>query len=655
MLKLTEEQKQLIRTCARDGPAYDALIRLFDQLCETNAAEQERQRGQENESLLAAAHAILQYREFEDIVRSIFTSAKRLTGAAAGFVLVMNDAGNAPDLLLVDGGELPDRVDPTLPIWISGLRDHIYNSKHVLYDNHFAESEWTRHLPSGQPSLENVLLAPLLPEDNVVGLIGLSNKRGGFSENDVRLVGALAELAAVALRNHRLLQALQQSENRLRTLIDLAPVGIFETDAQGHYSFVNQQWSEISGTSFSDIAGAQWGKAQPEAVQAMLYQAWDTSQSEKRPFEVEFQMRKLDGSSIWIQARMIALHDPSGKIAGQLGILNDISRYKQAEDRLRFLAQLLNSVKESVIATDLAGIISYWGNGAEKTYGYPASEAIGRHITFLAPPDQVEAEHEILRHIIKYGAWQGQTEQVRKDGTRFWSDTFVSLVTDNRDLPWGMVGISRDITSQRLARLQLQENEQKFRAFVEQSIDGIVLINSEGRIVEWNYAQTVMIGFSADDVLGEYIWVVQEQASTIDDPEERQRETEFSQDMILETLRGGKSPWLGQLVEQKMRHRDGSARVMQSVVFPIDTPHGLILGSISRDITTTRQMEQQVRTFEMEKERMQILSDFVTNASHEFRTPLTIIQTLQHLLNRVDDPEKRAKYTHNTLRQIRRI
>ncbi len=69
----------------------------------------------------------------------------------------------------------------------------------ALLHNDFSNSEWVKYMPQGHVRLENVLFAPLLIEGKAVGLLGLSNKPGGFTENDAHLSSTFGELAAIGL------------------------------------------------------------------------------------------------------------------------------------------------------------------------------------------------------------------------------------------------------------------------------------------------------------------------------------------------------------------------------------------------------------------------------------------------------------------------
>jgi PAS domain S-box-containing protein len=130
---------------------------------------------------------------------------------------------------------------------------------------------------------------------------------------------------------------------------------------------------------------------------------------------------------------------------------------REAEERLRFQAQLLDSVRESLIATDLDGRVTYWGKGAEALYGYGAAEMTGQPITLIVPPEDAQEELQRMREVWRSGAWRGQYLQRRKDGTAFWADTVIALVADEDGRPSGTIGIDRDIT----ARVEAEDQAQR--------------------------------------------------------------------------------------------------------------------------------------------------------------------------------------------------
>ena len=163
----------------------------------------------EHEALLNSARAILNYQEFEQSAKEIFSFCKKVTGATSGYVALLNPDGSENEVLFLDSGGLPCTVDENLPMPIRGLRETAYHSQKGVYHNSFDNSHWVQFLPEGHMQLENVMFAPLIIDQQAVGLIGLANKKGGFTKRDLDFTTSLGDIAAVALRNSRNVESLQ--------------------------------------------------------------------------------------------------------------------------------------------------------------------------------------------------------------------------------------------------------------------------------------------------------------------------------------------------------------------------------------------------------------------------------------------------------------
>ncbi len=163
----------------------------------------------EYNAFLKSAQAILNNQDFETSARELFQYCKDVTGATSGYVALLTPDGAENEVLFLDSGGRECNVDESLPMPIRGLRETAYRNLKGVYDNSFADSKWMQYMPEGHMRLDNVLFAPLIIEQNAVGLIGLANKAGGFTQRDLEFVTAIGDIGAVALRNSRNLEALR--------------------------------------------------------------------------------------------------------------------------------------------------------------------------------------------------------------------------------------------------------------------------------------------------------------------------------------------------------------------------------------------------------------------------------------------------------------
>jgi len=190
------------------------LKNMQQELFETLRESQLRQA--EISALLKAARAIMENREFRFSAKKVFDSCKELLGATGGYVALLSDDGKDNVVLFLESGGLPCNVDPSLPMPIRGLRAEAYCTGKVVVENDFQNSRWATFLPDGHMKLQNVLFSPLTVNGRTVGIIGLANKLGGFTERDAQMAFAFGELASIALINSRAMDALEENAERLK-------------------------------------------------------------------------------------------------------------------------------------------------------------------------------------------------------------------------------------------------------------------------------------------------------------------------------------------------------------------------------------------------------------------------------------------------------
>jgi diguanylate cyclase (GGDEF)-like protein/PAS domain S-box-containing protein len=217
--------------------------------------------------------------------------------------------------------------------------------------------------------------------------------------------------------------------------------------------------------------------------------------------------------------------------------------------------------------------------------GYPKEDLLGQPVLKFQPPDAIGHIRNKLAELTVTKPVTTESVFLRKDGTRVSVEITGKLLSSHQ-----IIGMVRDITERKAAQQALVESEQKYRRLVENSPDGITVVDETGRIIEWNVGQQCLSGVNESAALGNYIWDVQFQLI----PEEQRSEAYLEQikQKTLEVLRTGRGLWQkNQLVEEMIQLPDGMIRNVESMNYVYKTALGYRIGSITRDITKRKQVE----------------------------------------------------------------
>jgi len=308
---------------------------------------------------------------------------------------------------------------------------------------------------------------------------------------------------------------------------------------------------------------------------------------------IRFRLRHKDGHYIWLESHIKAIFDEkTHDLSEYYTVTRDITERKEAETTLRESEERYRKLVEispNAVFQHQEGKILFANSAMLKLLGatHP-DEIIGKYVL-----DFVSAGFkEIVRKNIQTDL-EGQTSPVtelsmiRIDGTPILVEGRGVKTTINGK-PAIQVAI-RDITESKRAEAALRESEETFRSLVQESSDGIVITNEEGRVIVWNDALTQISGIPRDEALGKFY--VDLMVSTLV-PEHRE-DTRIMKirKIINEQFQTGVSSYFFRPLEAEIIRRDGERRYIQQTAFPIQTAQGYRIGSIIRDITERKHAE----------------------------------------------------------------
>ena len=300
----------------------------------------------------------------------------------------------------------------------------------------------------------------------------------------------------------------------------------------------------------------------------------------------EYRFRHKDGSWRWVESVGTYLTDDP-TVRGVVVTVRVIAERKEAEERLRFQAQLLGAVGEAVIALDANGRVSYWNRPAEETYGWSAQEALGRLLREMVVPEDLRGRaEEIMARVREGKTWKGEFVVRRRDGTLFPVEATNTPVFGQDGEFVGTISVFRDATERKGHEEALRKNEERFRSLVQNASEIILVMGDDGAVRYASPSLEWVLGYRPEDVVGNDSFDVMH-------PDDKTPVWEVIADAI-------KSPGIPFHLRFRLRHADGYWRHMESNCTSLvdDSAVGGVVFN-SRDVT------ERVRTEEalMESER----------------------------------------------------
>jgi PAS domain S-box-containing protein len=375
--------------------------------------------------------------------------------------------------------------------------------------------------------------------------------------------------------------ALRASEARYRSLYENSLDGILLTKPDGTVLSANPQACSLFGMTEDEIikTGRDGIVVQDEKLAFALE---DRDRTGRMKAKLTF--RRKDGSTFVGEASSGLFADSDGISKSSL-IIRDITERQQAEERIRDLANVVESSNDAIITRSIDGIITSWNKGAEQIYGYSAEEILGKNVTSLIPPS-FNNETEALSEIIEKGekVQHYETLRLRKDGTIINVSISVSPVFSTCGKITAISVIARDITKRKKAEEALHDSETRLRAYLDNSAIIAWMKDEKGRYTFMSSNCEKRFGVGFEDWHGK----------TDFDLWPREIAEKFCEN-DLAVLKSGKNI---EIVEE-VRNPDGSISFMWNNKFLfVDSLGKKYVGGLGVDITELKKAEEALRESE---------------------------------------------------------
>ncbi len=254
-------------------------------------------------------------------------------------------------------------------------------------------------------------------------------------------------------------EALRQSEERYRDLVENAQDIIYSHDLAGNYTSSNKAAEQITGYSPEEALKLNFTQTiAPEYLeQARQMVARKLGGEETTAYELELIAK--DGHRVPVEVNTRLVLENGVPVAVQ-GIARDISERRVAEAELRRLAAAVEQTADSVVITDLDGNIQYVNPAFERISGYAKEEVLEQNSRILKGGKTDHVVYEELWQTITQGkVWTGRLTNRRKDGTLFEERVTISPVRDKTDRIVSYIAVKQDISDLMHLEDQLRQSQ----------------------------------------------------------------------------------------------------------------------------------------------------------------------------------------------------
>ncbi len=250
--------------------------------------------------------------------------------------------------------------------------------------------------------------------------------------------------------------ALIQGERYQRALLDNFPFLVWLKDKNGRFLAVNQRMAEAAGhSSANQLVGKTDFDVGPGEL-AEAYRADDLAVMESGNTKYIVEPLVVDGQHVWFETfKSAVLVD--GKVTGTVGFSRDITKRKQAEDKLQLAASVFSHAREGIMITAADGTIIDVNDTFVLITGYSREEVIGQNPRFLKSGRQGDEFYTSLwRELTEKGHWYGEIWNRRKNGEIFAEMLTISAVYDDQGNTRHFVALCSDITALKEHEKQLE-------------------------------------------------------------------------------------------------------------------------------------------------------------------------------------------------------
>lgn len=433
-------------------------------------------------------------------------------------------------------------------------------------------------------------------------------------------------------------EALRKSEQRFRRLIEASSQVVWLANAQGDIMEDSPSWRSFTGQTYKQLAGWNWLNSVHPDDRKQLEKSWKNSIKKAIPNHVEFRQLNARGEYRNILGTAVPIFDNEGRVLEWIGMNIDITKRKNAEEALRhekeFSENILKTMPDGLDIIDENNNILYMNKALINEFG---KNNIGKKCYEIYKTDKKQCANCPLKIPLN-----GDTKQLEVSGIKNGRTFLISHTSIMMDGKKCVLEIFSDITERKkmeeqlaISNRALREALIRVRALFANIGEGIIAVDTNGKIIALNKMVEVISGLKTNNLLGKSLF----SAFKLED--NKGQLIPKSLNPVNLALESGKV-----VRGTYFLKKNGSSSLPLSMT---SSPVALD-GEIIEGVTIFRDFSEQINIDKTKDE-------FVFTVSHELRTPLSAMSwIIERLFEEKEQmPEKLKKYLGETYNQTQRM
>ncbi len=401
---------------------------------------------------------------------------------------------------------------------------------------------------------------------------------------DEPTVRGIVVVARDLTERHTLERRVHELERAFTTAFRFSPVGRALVGLDGRWLELNEAFTTMLGRPAEELVGrAGIDAVHPEDRERVRGELAQLADRVTDRVTVDVRFPRPDGETLWTRFTVWHVLDPDGAplyYAADVTDVTEVRAAREAEERAhRQLRFLLERSADAVVVLDSTGQITYMSPASQEVFGRPAPTFLGRHVTGLVHPDDLQ---QVRARLAVVTAQPGATEVVtcrvlHHDGEYRWVEAVGRNLLDDPDLPGVVINV-RDVTERVETQARLHESQARFEALVEHASDVITVNDADGTLTYASPSALAVLGYEPGDLVGHA-------ARDLVHPDDIAR---LAQTAAVQFERGVPEP-----IQYRARHRDGTWHDVEAIITDLqDEP--AVAGTVTnaRDVTERRAAER---------------------------------------------------------------